>query len=214
MATERRVAIVTGGSRGVGRATIQRLAARGYRVVVNYLHDRRGAESVVDLVLGASGDAVAVRADIGDELDIARLFAETIYAFGGVDVVVHTVGAPVTATAVADADVAEIDELCRINLRATLIVNRQAARDLRAGGVLVNLASAVSPPAYGLYEATRAATDVLTRTLAAELRHRAITVAAVALEVGRPCDPDRVAEVVALLVSDRGRTLTGQVLRL
>jgi hypothetical protein len=69
-------------------------------------------------------------------------------------------------------------------------------------------------PAYGSPTATRAAAGVLTRTLAADLRHRGITVAAVALEAGRPCDPDRIADVVALLAGRRGRTLTGHVLRL
>jgi 3-oxoacyl-[acyl-carrier protein] reductase len=206
MATEQRTAIVTGGSRGVGRAITQRLADRGYTVVVDYAHDRSAAEWIVDLVLDARGEALAVRADVGDELDVARLFAETIDAFGGVDVVVHTVEARAAPTTVADVDVAELDELCRINLRGTLLVNRQAARDLRSGGALINLAS--SRPAYGLPAATRAATEVLTRTLAAELRDREITVAAVALG---PSTPDRVADVVALLAGEQGRPLTGQV---
>src|SRR6185312_5759928 len=86
-----RVAIVTGGSRGVGRATIGRLAARGYSVVVDYLHDQRAAEATVETVLAGRGTAMAVRADVTDDLDVQRLFAETIVAFGCVDVVVHTV---------------------------------------------------------------------------------------------------------------------------
>jgi 3-oxoacyl-[acyl-carrier protein] reductase len=204
-----RVAVVTGGSRGVGRATIHRLAARGYAVVVNYLHDRWAAESIVDLVLAAGGDAVAIRADVGDDVDVARLFAEAIDAFGGVDVVVHTVRAPATATTVADVNLDELDQLCRINLRATLLVSRQAPRDLRRGGALVNLAS--PQPAYGIDAATRAAADILTATLAVELRHRGITVAAVALEVGRSCSPDLIAEVVAVLADDQDPTLTGHV---
>ena len=65
-----RVAIVTGGSRGVGRATIRRLAARGYAVVVNYLHDQCAAESTVEAILADNGNAVAVRADIADDLDV------------------------------------------------------------------------------------------------------------------------------------------------
>jgi 3-oxoacyl-[acyl-carrier protein] reductase len=200
--------------RGIGRATVHRLAALGHPVAVNYLHDRSAAQSIVDLILEASGEAVAIRADVGDELDVIRLFAETTYAFVGVDVVVHTAGVRAVATTVADAGLAEIDELCRFNLRATLIVNRRAARELRAGGALVNLASAASPPLFGLYAATRAPVDVLTRTPPAELRHRRITVAAVALEAGRPSDPERVADLVALLAGDRGRALAGQVLRI
>jgi len=186
-----RVAIVTGGSRGVGRATIRRLAASGYAVVVNYLHDQRAAESAVEAILAGNSDAVAVRADVADDLDVERLFAETIAAFGGVDALV------------------------RINTRSTFIVNREAARHLRNGGAIVNLSSSAegsSLSAHGLYAATKAATDVLTRALALELRERDITVNAVALEVHRPCTPDRVADMIAYLLSDHGHRLTGQVL--
>ena len=192
-----RVAIVTGGSRGVGRATIRRLAARGYAVVVNYLHDQRAAESTVDAILANNGDAVAVRADIADDLDVRRLFAETIAAFGGIDVVVHAAGS-------------------RINTRATFVVNQEAARHLRNGGAIVNLSSSAggsSRRAHGLHAATKAITDVLTRALALELHERDITVNTVSLEVDMPCAPNQVAEVIAYLLSEHGHGLTGHVLR-
>jgi len=211
----RRVAIVTGGSRGVGRATIRRLAARGYAVVVNYLHDQRAAESTVEAILAGNSAAVAVRADVADGLDVERLFAETIAAFGGIDAVVHAAGSRITATPVAGAGLHEFDALVRINTRSTFIVNREAARHLRNGGAIVNLCSSAagsSLAAHGLLVATRAATDVLTRALALELRERDVTVNAVALEVHRPCPPDRVAEVIAYLLSDHCHHLTGQVL--
>jgi len=210
------VAIVTGGSRGVGRATIRLLAARGYAVVVNYLHDQRAAESTVEAILTDKGAAVTVRADVADDLDVQRLFAETIAAFGGIDVVVHAVGSPVTTAPVAEVDLDVFDALVRISTRATFIVNREAARHLRNGGAIVNLTSSAdgsSMPAYGLYAATKAATDVLTRALALELRERDITVNAVSLEVDMPCAPNRVADVVAYLLTDHGHRLTGQVLR-
>jgi 3-oxoacyl-[acyl-carrier protein] reductase len=211
-----RVAIVTGGSRGVGRATIRMLAARGYAVVVNYLHDRHAAESTVEAILDGHSEAVAIRADAADDLDVERLFAETIAVFGGIDVMVHALGGPATATSVAEFDLDVLDALVRINTRATFIVNREAARHLRNGGAIVNLTSSAdssSLPAFGLYAATKAATDVLTRSLALELRERDITVNAVSLEVDRPCAPNRVADVVAYLLTDRGHRLTGQVLR-
>ena len=210
------MAIVTGGSRGVGRATIRRLAARGYAVVVNYLHDQRAAESAVEAILAYNGDAVAVRADIADDLDVRRLFAETIAAFGGIDVVVHAAGSRITASPVTEAGLDEFDALVRINTRATFVVNREAARHLRNGGAIINLSSSASGSSlrtHGLYAATKAATDVLTRALALELRERNITVNAVSLEVHRPCVPNRVADVIAYLLSDHGHCLTGQVLR-
>jgi len=209
------VAIVTGGSRGVGRATISRLAAGGYAVVVNYLHDQRAAESTVEAILAGNGDAVAVRADVADDLDVERLFAETAAAFGGIDVVVHTVGGRITATPLAEADLDEFDALVRISTRATFVVNREAARHVRNGGAIVNLSSSAEGPSlmtHGLYAAIKAATEVLTRALALELRERNITVNAVSLEVHRPCAPDRVADVIAYLLSDHGHHLTGQVL--
>lgn len=212
-----RVAIVTGGSRGIGRETTRMLAAWGYAVVVNYLHDRRAAESTVEAILAANSDAVAIRADVADDLDVERLFAETIAVFGGIDVVVHALGSPVIATPVAEFDLDVLDALVRINTRATFIVNREAARHLRNGGAIVNLTSSAnssSLPAYGLYAATKAATDVLTRALALELRERDITVNAVSLEVNMPRAPDRVAGVVAYLLTDRGHRLTGHVLRI
>jgi 3-oxoacyl-[acyl-carrier protein] reductase len=211
-----RVAIVTGGSSGVGRATIRRLAARGYAVVVNYLHDQRAAESAVEAILENNGNAVAVRADIADDLDVKRLFAETIAAFGGIDVVVHAAGSCVTPSSVTEVDLDEFDALVRINTRATFVVNQEAARHLRSGGAIVNLSSSARGSflrTHGLYAATKAATDVLTRALALELRERNITVNAVSLEVHRPCVPSRVADVIAYLLSDHDHCLTGQVLQ-
>jgi len=211
-----RVAIVTGGSRGVGRATVCRLTASGYAAVVNYLHDQHAAESTVEAILADAGVAVAVRADVADDLDVQRLFAETTAAFGGIDVVVHAVGSPVATARVAEADLDAFDALVRISTRATFIVNREAARHLRNGGAIVNVTSSagdLARTAHRLYTAARAFTDVLTRALAIELRERDITVNAVCTEADTPCAPSQVAGVVAYLLSDTGRRLTGQVLR-
>jgi 3-oxoacyl-[acyl-carrier protein] reductase len=211
-----RVAIVTGGSRGVGRAAISRLAARGYAVVVGYLHDQRAAESTVEAILAGNGDAVAVRADIADDLDVNRLFAETIAAFGGIDVVIRAAASQITTSAITKARLDEFDALVRINTQASFVVNQKAARHLRNGGAIVNLTSSadsLSLRTDGLYAATKAATDVLTRALALELRERNITVNAVSVEVDMPCVPDQVADVIAYLLSDHGHCLTGHVLR-
>jgi 3-oxoacyl-[acyl-carrier protein] reductase len=211
-----RVAVVTGGSRGVGRAAIRCLAACGYAVVVNYLHDQRAAESTVEEILANNGNAVAVRADIADDLDVTRLFAETIAAFGGIDVVVHAAGSRITASEVTEIGLDEFDALVRTNTRATFVVNREAARCLRDGGAIVNLSSSAggsSLRTHGVYAATKAPADVLTRALAVKLYERDITVNVVSLDAGRPCAPNRVADVIAYLLSDQGHRITGQVLR-
>lgn len=111
------VAIVTGGSCPPGRDVARRLAGEGYAVVVVYLRERDEADAAVEEILATGGTAVAVRADIADELDAERLFAEAAAAFGGVDVVVHTA------------------------MRETAVVNRQAARRLRRGGAIIDLSS-------------------------------------------------------------------------
>jgi 3-oxoacyl-[acyl-carrier protein] reductase len=212
-----RVAIVTGASRGVGRAIVRRLASRGHTVVVNYLHDQAAAEATVDAILTDNGAAVTVRADVADEMDVERLFAETITAFGGIDAVVHAVGGRITATPLARVDIDEFDALCRINTRAAFIIGREAARHVRNGGAIVNLSTSgqrSSLPTYGVYTATKAATDVFSRALALELRERDITVNAVSLDLDRPCAPHLVADVVAYLLSDDGHRLTGQSLRI
>lgn len=212
----RRVAIVTGGSRGVGQATTRRLAASGYAVVVNYLHRQRAAESAVEEILANHGDAVAIRADVADDLDVTRLFAETIAAFGGVDAVVHAAGRRGAAAPVTEAGLDEFDALLRINTRAAFVVSQQAARYLRDGGAIVSLSSSAegsSLRTHALSAATTASTGVLTRALALELRARNITVNAVSVAAGRPYAPEPVAGVIAYLLSEHGHRITGQVLR-
>jgi 3-oxoacyl-[acyl-carrier protein] reductase len=109
------VLIVTGGSTGPGGEIARTAANRGYAVVVVYLENQRGAEATVDQIVGTNGTAVAVRADLSDELDVERLFQETVAMFGGVDVIVHT------------------------DSRGGGLIDRQAARQLRCGGAIVNV---------------------------------------------------------------------------
>jgi 3-oxoacyl-[acyl-carrier protein] reductase len=121
------VAIVAGGSSGAGREIARTLASQGYAVVVVYLRDQGAAEAAVDEILAANGTALAVRADVVDELDVERLFDETKAAFGSVDVVVHTA------------------------LRGSPVVNQEAARQLRDGGAIVSVSSSdpISPVLAG-----------------------------------------------------------------
>jgi 3-oxoacyl-[acyl-carrier protein] reductase len=212
---EQRVAIVTGGSQGIGRETIHGLAGLGYAVVVNYVHDQRTAESTVEAVLAANGSAVAVRADVADDLDVERLFAETIEAFGGVDAVVHAVQGQISESPLAEIALDDFDALCRTTIRATFIVNRMAARRIRNGGAIVNVTGSVVPsvlPFYSAHAITAAAVEQLTRLLALELRDQDIRVNGVSIEVDKPWAPARVADVIAYLISDGDRYLTGQTL--
>ena len=208
------VAIVTGGSRGIGRAVARTLAGGDYAVVVNYMNSRAAADAAVAEILAANGTAVAVRADVADELDVERLFGETIEAFGGIDVVVHAAARMVLGP-VADYDLRTFDALYRTNARGTFVVNQQAALQLRDGGAIVNISSStvgLALPTYAAYAASKGAVDAITPVLASELSTRAITVNAIAPGPERPGAVADVAELVAFLVSEDGRSVNGQVI--
>jgi 3-oxoacyl-[acyl-carrier protein] reductase len=177
-----RVALVTGGSRGIGREAAMRLAADGYAVAVVYVSNSAEADEVVAAIIAKGGRGLAVRADVADETATAAAFSEVEQAFGGIDVVVNAAGIMPLAR-IVDLDLAELDRVHRTNIRGTFVVNQQAARRVRDGGAIINLSSSVtrlSIPTYGAYTASKAAVDGLTLILARELRGRDITVNAVA----------------------------------
>lgn len=177
-----RVAIVTGGSGGIGRDICQRLAADGMTVVVHYAGNPSRAKEVVESLVAAGATATSVGADVADEKQVAALFDEVERLYGGVDVVVHTAGIMLLSPLV-DLELADLDRMHRTNIRGTFVVNQQAARRLRRGGALVNFSSSVvklALPTYTAYAATKGAVDAVTLTLARELRGRDITVNAVA----------------------------------
>ena len=137
-----RVAIVTGGSRGIGRGVVRRLAADGYAVVVNYAGNEAEARAAVQ---EAGANAIAVQADVADEQAVERLFDAATEAFGGVDVVVHAAGRMDLAP-LAEYDLATFDELIRVNVRGTFVVSQQAVRRLRGGGALITFSSSRRRP--------------------------------------------------------------------
>lgn len=167
-----RVAVVTGGSRGIGRRTVGRLAADGYAVVVGYGGNRKEAEAAVEEAVAGGGRALAVRADVADEHAVATLFDAAEAEFGGLDVVVHAAGRAHTAP-IADLDLNLLDDLHRTNIRGTFVVVQQAARRVRPGGAIVTFSSSVvglAFPGYGAYSAGKGAVEALTLILARELR--------------------------------------------
>jgi 3-oxoacyl-[acyl-carrier protein] reductase len=216
-ATTDRVAIITGGSRGLGREVTRALARRGYAVTVNYARDQRAADAMVDEVLATSGIALAIRADVADELDVERLFAETSEAFGGVDVLVHAAG-QLRFDPVADVDLRTFEAVRRTNVRGTFIVNREASRRIRPGGSIVNLSCAVGgpvvPASAACVPSKAAAVEVITRVLARDLVGRGITVNAVATGRHGAVRGAAIADLVAFLVGRDARTLNGHVIRI
>lgn len=235
----RKVAIVTGASRGIGAAVAQRLAKEGFAVVVNYAGRAGEAEQIIGMIEAAGGKALAVQADVSDATAVARLFDETEAAFGGIDVLVNNAGIMRLAP-MADADDALIDSQIAVNLKGTVNTLRQAARRLRDGGRIVNFSTSVvglKLETYGVYAATKAAVETLTGILAKELRGRNITVNAVApgptatalfldgkspelverMSKMNPLErlgtPEDIAAAVAFLTGPDGAWINGQVLR-
>jgi 3-oxoacyl-[acyl-carrier protein] reductase len=233
-----RVAIVTGGSRGIGRESAERLAADGYALVINYAGNKAEADDAVAAVQKLGGQAIAVQADVADEAAVAALFDTAEQTFGGVDVVVHAAGIMVLSPLV-DLDLADLDRLLRTNVRGTFVVDQQAARRLRSGGAIINFSTSVvglKLPTYSAYNATKGAVEALTGILAKEIGNRDITVNAVAPgptatalfldgksdeliarmaaqnPMGRIGSPADIAEVVAFLAGP-GRWVNGQVIR-
>src|SRR5690606_4224900 len=232
-----RVAIVTGGSGGIGRAVAERLGTEGYSVVVHYAGGKERAEETAAAVVKAGGRAVVAGGDVADERAMAEVFDLAEREFGGIDVVVHTAGIMPLAP-IADLELETFDRVHRTNVRGTFVVDQLAARRVRAGGAIVNFSTSVTRlqiPSYGAYAASKGAVEALTLILARELRGRGITVNAVApgptatplffegktqeaidriagmSPLGRLGEPRDVAEAVAFLAGP-ARWVNGQVL--
>jgi len=177
-----KVAVVTGGSRGIGAAIARRLAADGASVVVNYSSSKGAAEEVVAAIHGAGGRAIAVKADVGKPAEIPGLFAATVAEFGRLDILVNN-AAVMQRTFLPDVTAELIDAHFNVNVRGYLLCVVEAAKLLTVGGSIINVSSAISRMAYPgavVYTATKGAIDVMTRVLAAELGPRGIRVNALA----------------------------------
>ena len=171
-----KVALVTGSSRGIGAAIAVRFAADGAKVVVNYARSAAAADQVVADIRKAGGDAVAVRADVGDPAEIPPLFDAVKKHFGRLDVLVNN-AAIMQRTFLPDVTAELIDAHFNVNVRGYLLCAKQAAAMMGQGGCIINVASAISRMAYPgavVYTATKGAIDVMTRVLAAELGPRGI----------------------------------------
>lgn len=224
-----KAAIVTGASRGIGRAIAERLAAEGARVVVNYSNSAAAAEALAARIGG-----IAVRADVSQKREVAEMFDHAEAVFGGLDIVVNNAGVALMKP-LADFSDEEFERVFAVNARGAFYCCREAARRLRQDGRIVNISTGatVGGTAGGsVYCASKASVEQFTRALARELAPRRITVNTVSpgftetdmfaslphladlapklTPLGRAGKPDEVAAVVAWLCSEDARWITGQ----
>ncbi|MBV5294770.1 MAG: glucose 1-dehydrogenase [Curvibacter lanceolatus] len=233
-----RIAIVTGGSRGIGAAVAVKLASQGLAVAIIYQHNAQAAEQVLERIRAAGGVAEAFAADVSDEASVKAAMTLIVERFGQVDALVNCAGMLEMRT-LAEMDAASVARAFNVNFNSVIYMVQNALPHfpLRGGRIVNFSTNLIYQPRLGsgLYAASKAAVSVLTNALAKELGPRGITVNAVApsmtrtdmtaatpparreavmaaTPLGRIGEPEDVADVVAFLASDESRWVTGRTL--
>ncbi|BBO70128.1 3-ketoacyl-ACP reductase [Desulfosarcina alkanivorans] len=233
---EGKTAIVTGASRGIGRAIALKLGTMNAAVVVNYLNNEPAAGETVRAVQKAGGKAIALKADMRQVKAVQALFDRTGAEFGGLDILVNNAGVRLFKP-IASVTEAEFDDIFAANVKGVFFACQMAARQMTDGGRIINISSSVTRvlmAEYGPYAATKGAVDQITRVLARELGPRGITVNAIspgptdtelfrkgktrdqiqgfaqATALGRIGTPADIADAVALLAGDAAGWISGQ----
>ena len=231
-----KIALVTGGSRGIGAATAQRLAKDGATVAISYNSSPDRAQQVVDAISQAGGTAQAYQADAASPEASAQLIRDVVQDHGGLDILVNNAGVYKTGP-IAEFSDADYDATMDINLRGSFATIREASKHLSDNGRVVNLGSVVGKvgfPQNAVYGAAKASVTILARSVAKELGGRGITVNTVhpgpidtemnpaspdqnpmagamagMTALGRYGRAEEVANVIAFLASDDASYVTG-----
>src|ERR1700751_1774561 len=174
-----KVALVTGGSRGIGAAIAKRLAADGARVAITYAKDAGAASAVVKAIERSGGKAVAIQADAADVEAVKSAVEETVATFGRLDVLVNNAGTAIPKT-FEETTLEEMDRVIDINVRGTLAATQAALKHMKRGGRITRIRSAVGEraqtPGLVAYSATKGAVKMFTQGLSREVGSRGITV--------------------------------------
>jgi 3-oxoacyl-[acyl-carrier protein] reductase len=174
-----KVALITGGSRGIGAAIARRLARDGAAVAITYASAEQKADEVVRAIESAGGHAVAIRADSGDAGAVRNAVAETVRTLGRLDVLVNNAGIAVVAP-LDEFSLDDFDRMVAVNVRAVFVAVQEASRHMSEGGRIITIGSVnadrIPFPGGGVYAMTKAAVAGLTRGLARDLGPRGITI--------------------------------------
>src|SRR5580700_1683330 len=174
-----KVALVTGGSRGIGAAIAKRLAKDGASVAITYAKDASAASAVVKAIEHNGGKAVAIQADAADVEAVKSAVEKTVATFGRLDVLVNNAGTAIPKT-FEETTLEEMDRVIGINLRGVFVATQAALRHMKSGGRIIMIGSAVgervAAPGLVPYAATKGAVKIFTQGLAREVGTRGITV--------------------------------------
>jgi 3-oxoacyl-[acyl-carrier protein] reductase len=174
-----KVAVVTGGSRGIGAAIAKRLAADGAKVAITFAKDTAAAAAVVEAIERAGGTAIAIQADAADAKAVQGAIEKTVTAFGRLDVLVNNAGTAIPKT-FEETTLEEMDRVIEINFRGPMIATQAALKHMKSGGRIIMIGSAVgervAAPGLVAYAGTKGAVKMFAQALSRELGSRGITV--------------------------------------
>ncbi|AFS70867.1 MULTISPECIES: 3-oxoacyl-[acyl-carrier-protein] reductase [Exiguobacterium] len=233
-----KVALVTGASRGIGAAIAKRLAADGFRVVINYAGNTQKAEEVVSAIVTSGGEAIAVQADVADAEQVKGLLKTTLDTYGQLDCVVNNAGITRDGLLMRMKE-ADFDAVLNTNLKGAFLVTQAATRPLlKSSGRIINIASVVGitgNPGQANYVAAKAGLIGFTKSVARELASKGVTANAICpgfietdmtdelteeqrnqtlgqIPLKRFGQTEEIASLVSFIASDNARYITGQTL--
>jgi 3-oxoacyl-[acyl-carrier protein] reductase len=176
---EGKIALITGGSRGIGAAIAKRLAAEGAKVAITYTKGADAAASVVKEIEGAGGKAIAIQAGAADAEAVKAAVEKSVATFGRLDVLVNNAGTAIPKT-FEETTLEEMDRVLDINIRGVFLATQAALKHMKSGGRIISIGSSVGEhvvvPGLVAYSATKGAVKIFTQALSRELGSRGITV--------------------------------------